>query len=433
MNSKQLENLYELYCENPNIITDSRKIVDKSLFFALKGENFDGNRFVQFALESGASYVVMDNATLIPDGYEQKCFLVTDTLKTLQTLAAFHRSKLSIPLIGITGTNGKTTTKELLFSVLSRKFNVQATQGNLNNHIGVPLTLLSINREHEIAIVEMGANHFGEIKFLCEIAKPTHGIITNIGLAHIEGFGSFEGVIKTKFELFDFLAQTNGYAFVNNDDENIVKHIFAIANKTTYGIGNQADVNATVDENKAEASILYDDMCINSHLTGAFNAINILASLTIGKHFGIENHEIKTAIEEYQPANHRSQIKKTERNTLILDCYNANPSSVNAALKAFVNMKSTNKRVFLGAMKELGKDSKQEHKNIVDFLLSHNFLQVILVGNEYKEFCSASTKLLWFDTSSEACNYLLANPVSNSTILIKGSRATKMELLEDVL
>ncbi|MDR0789486.1 MAG: UDP-N-acetylmuramoyl-tripeptide--D-alanyl-D-alanine ligase [Bacteroidales bacterium] len=431
--SKQIESLYKIYLNNPHITTDSRKVQQGDIFFALRGDNFDGNQFAKGALEMGACCVVMDNENLVPQDYKDRCFIVEDVFKTLDALAIFHRLQLKIPVIGITGTNGKTTTKELLMSILSRKYKTQATKGNFNNHIGVPLTLLSVTDQYEMAIVEMGANHCGEIGYLCQRAMPTHGLITNIGHAHIEGFGSFDGVVKTKCELLDYLEQHNGFAFVNLDDTNVANRAAKLTNKTTYSIKQQADIVAQVDDTKPQASLTFNGMEITSNLTGAFNAQNILAAVSVGKHFGLSDAEIKDAITNYYPENHRSQIKQTKHNTLILDCYNANPSSVKASVEAFIKMTASNKRVYLGAMKELGSDSWQEHKAVLNLVNGNGFEQIAFVGGEYKELCQGNDNLLWFSTSLLLREYLLANPVKDSTILIKGSRATQMELVEDVL
>ncbi|MDR1005852.1 MAG: UDP-N-acetylmuramoyl-tripeptide--D-alanyl-D-alanine ligase [Bacteroidales bacterium] len=429
----EIDYLYSLYRRNHKITTDSRNIENGDIFFALSGENFDGNKFAASALENGASCVVIDNPLYYNKEWsKEKCVLVEDSLKALQQLANLHRQNLTIPILGITGTNGKTTTKELILNVISRKYRTQATKGNLNNHIGVPLTLLSITDQTEFAIVEMGANHIGEIAALCEIAMPNYGLITNIGHAHIEGFGSFEGVIKTKCELLDYLKQHNGHAFINSDDPNIVSHADNL-NTTTYSSALSADITAKTDPTKPYATLIFDNVSLNSNLVFAFNAQNILAAVCIGKYFGLTTAELQKAIAEYHPANHRSQIKKTSSNTLILDCYNANASSVNAVLKAFSAMTEPNKCVFLGAMKELGSESYDTHRKVAEFLTSQDFYKVALVGDEFKECCNQNPFLEWFSSSSELRNHLLSHPISNSTILIKGSRATRMEEIESVL
>lgn len=433
---QEIERLYSHYLKYPSISTDSRSIKQGDIFFALKGENFDGNEFVFKAIEQGASLVVCDNEQIKQrDNFvkqRDKIFLCEDSLLTLQNLASYHRKQLKTTIIGISGTNGKTTTKELIQAVLSQKYLTLATKGNLNNHIGVPLTLLSIPHSTEIAIVEMGANHVGEIGFLSNIAKPDMAILTNIGTAHIEGFGCRENIIKTKKELFEFVKNNQNeksHIFVNADDEALREEDFS--KKTTYSLKTDADVSAKACSENSYAQIIFNDCVITSNLVGVYNAYNILAALTIGLHFGVEIQKIKEAIENYIPSNNRSQILKTQTNTLILDCYNANPSSCSSAVEAFANMQANRKMVFMGAMKELGEVSQKEHENILCQIKSKNFERIVLVGKEYKAI--AKGKAEYFETSDEFKQFLLANPIENATILIKGSRSTKMEVLKDVL
>lgn len=440
---EEIKELYSHYLKNPSISTDSRNIKPGDIFFALKGENFDGNEFVFKALELGASLVVCDNEEIIQRNnllnernnllnQRKKIFFCRNSLLTLQALAIYHRKQLSTTIIGISGTNGKTTTKELIQAVLSTKFKTLATKGNLNNHIGVPLTLLSIPLSTEIAIVEMGANHVGEIEFLSNIAQPDMAILTNIGTAHIEGFGSRENIIKTKKELFEFVKNNScekSHLFINADDEVLREENYS--KKTTYSLHSLSDVTAKVKSENGYAQIIFNDIVISSNLVGVYNAHNILAALTIGLHFGVEVEKIKQAIENYIPSNNRSQVLKTENNTLILDCYNANPSSCKAAIESFANTEAKNKIVFMGAMKELGEVSKQEHQNISELIQSKNFDRVVLIGEEYKDV--ASKGIEWFATSEELKTYLIENKISSSIILIKGSRSTKMEVLKDVL
>ncbi|MEE1301992.1 MAG: UDP-N-acetylmuramoyl-tripeptide--D-alanyl-D-alanine ligase [Bacteroidales bacterium] len=434
--SQEIEKLYAHYLQYPNISTDSRSIKQGDVFFALKGENFDGNEFVFKAIEQGASLVVCDNEKIKQrDNFlkqRNKIFLCEDSLLTLQNLASYHRKQLKTTIVGISGTNGKTTTKELIQAVLSQKYLTLATKGNLNNHIGVPLTLLSIPLSTEIAIVEMGANHVGEIEFLSNIAKPDMAILTNIGTAHIEGFGSKENIIKTKKELFEFVKNNQNeksHIFVNADDEALREEDFS--KKTTYSLKTNADISAKACSENGYAQIIFKDCVITSNLVGIYNAYNILAALTIGLHFGVEIQKIKEAIENYIPSNNRSQILKTKSNTLILDCYNANPSSCSSAVEAFANMQANRKMVFMGAMKELGEVSQKEHENILSQIKSKNFERIVLVGKEYKAV--AKDEVECFETSEEFKQFLLANPIENATILIKGSRSTKMEILKDVL
>jgi UDP-N-acetylmuramoyl-tripeptide--D-alanyl-D-alanine ligase len=426
---EKIKELYSHYLKNPSISTDSRSIKKGDIFFALKGDNFDGNNFVFQAIEQGASLVVCDNKQ-IEKG--DKILLCENSLTMLQNLATYHRKQLKTTIIGISGTNGKTTTKELIQVVLSKKFKTLATKGNLNNHIGVPLTLLSIPCDTEIAIVEMGANHVGEIGFLCDIAMPDLAILTNIGTAHIEGFGSRENIIKTKKELFDFVKNNScekSHIFVNADDNALKDETFS--KKTTYSLNTKADISAKACCENGYAQIIYKDNLIASNLVGAYNAYNILAALTIGLHFGVELEQIKKAIEEYTPSNNRSQILKTNNNTLILDCYNANPSSCTSSIESFANMEANHKMVFMGAMKELGEVSIQEHKRVFDLLQSKGFERIVLIGEEYRSVLEG--KVEWYANSEEFKENLIENKIEEATILIKGSRSTKMEVLKDVL
>jgi UDP-N-acetylmuramoyl-tripeptide--D-alanyl-D-alanine ligase len=426
---EKIKELYSHYLKNPSISTDSRSIKKGDIFFALKGDNFDGNNFVFQAIEQGASLVVCDNKQ-IEKG--DKILLCENSLTMLQNLATYHRKQLKTTIIGISGTNGKTTTKELIQVVLSKKFKTLATKGNLNNHIGVPLTLLSIPCDTEIAIVEMGANHVGEIGFLCDIAMPDLAILTNIGTAHIEGFGGRENIIKTKKELFDFVKNNScekSHIFVNADDNALKDETFS--KKTTYSLNTKADISAKACCENGYAQIIYKDNLIASNLVGVYNAYNILAALTIGLHFGVELEQIKKAIEEYIPSNNRSQILKTNNNTLILDCYNANPSSCTSSIESFANMEANHKMVFMGAMKELGDVSIQEHKRVFDLLQSKGFERIVLIGEEYKSVLEG--KVEWYANSEEFKENLIENKIEEATILIKGSRSTKMEVLKDVL
>lgn len=441
---EKIKELYSHYLKYPSISTDSRNIKPGDIFFALKGENFDGNEFVFKALELGASLVVCDNEEIIQRNnllnernnllnQRKKIFFCRNSLLTLQALALYHRKQLSTTIIGISGTNGKTTTKELIQVVLSKKFKTLATKGNLNNHIGVPLTLLSIPYDTEIAIVEMGANHVGEIGFLCDIAMPDLAILTNIGTAHIEGFGSRENIIKTKKELFDFVKNNScekSHIFVNADDNALKDETFS--KKTTYSLNTKADISAKACCENGYAQIIYKDNLIASNLVGVYNAYNILAALTIGLHFGVELEQIKKAIEQYTPSNNRSQILKTNNNTLILDCYNANPSSCTSSIESFANMEANHKMVFMGAMKELGEVSIQEHKRVFDLLQSKDFERIVLIGEEYRSVLEEG-KVEWYANSEEFKENLIENKIEKATILIKGSRSTKMEVLKDVL
>ncbi|MBQ9253846.1 MAG: UDP-N-acetylmuramoyl-tripeptide--D-alanyl-D-alanine ligase [Bacteroidales bacterium] len=411
-----------------DITTDSRKVKQGSIFVALKGNNVDGNHFAKQAIENGAKLAIIDDEEFY---LGDKTLLVEDSLLFLQEFANYYRKTFSIPFIAISGTNGKTTTKELINAVLSVKYKVCATQGNLNNHIGVPLTLLQLKRDTQIAVIEMGASHIGDIDELCNIAEPTYGLLTNVGTAHIEGFGSLNGVLQTKTELYRYLNKTNGKVFVNFDDENLRKQ--DVENRISYSLYDKADTQAEIiNPQDVFAQIRVDGVDIKSNLVGSYNAHNILATLTVGRYFGIPLEEIKKAIEDYKPQNHRSEIEKTEKNTLILDCYNANPSSCKFAIEAFKNISSPNKRIYIGAMKELGQVSEQEHKAIADIIKQMNLTEAIFVGEEYKEYAKGDN-IHWFLTSQEAKKFVKQENITSSCILIKGSRATQMEILKDVL
>lgn len=425
-----LQKVLEIFYSSFDITTDSRKVKQGSIFVALRGENFNGNTFAYNALQQGASLVIIDDENYFID---QRTILVEDSLVFLQKFANYYRKTFSIPFLAISGTNGKTTTKELIHTVLQQKYRVYATQGNLNNQIGVPLTLLSIKKDCQIAVIEMGASHVGDIEELCQITEPTCCLLTNVGTAHIEGFGSMEGVLQTKTELYKYVDKKQGKIFVNNDDENLKKQL--LSNKTTYSLKDiSADVFATsIKEDTGFACIKYKEVEINSHLVGVYNAYNILSALAVGLFFEVPVSQIKNAIENYIPQNNRSQIQKTSKNILVLDCYNANPSSCVSVLTTFDKMKAKDKRVYFGAMKELGKASREEHLKIIKILLSMNLQEIVLVGKEYKEVVPSNQRVKYFDSSLEAKEYLQKENVSDSLILIKGSRSTKMEILTDVL
>lgn len=411
--------LYEIFKQNPIITTDSRNCPKNSIFFALKGERFNGNLFAKETINKGCSYAIVDEKD-VADG--EKIFYVENVLKTLQSLANYHRKVLNTPIIGITGTNGKTTTKELIASVLKKKYNTLYTQGNLNNHIGVPLTLLRLNKEHEMAIVEMGANHPGEIKTLVEIVEPNYGIITNVGKAHIEGFGSFENVIKTKCELFDFIKSNNGAVFVNRTNEILFPKTTEIKNVIEYGEGSKYYTN--IVNNNPFLVLNWDGLTIKSNLIGNYNSENILASIAIGSYFGVEKNEIINAIENYIPQNNRSQYQETLKNKLIIDAYNANPTSMNASLDNFIQIKEKNKMVILGDMKELGEISEIEHQKIIDKLENSDIKQIIIVGSEFEK--TKSNLAIKFCNVEELNNYLDNEILKNNLILIKGSNSMKL-------
>ena len=417
-----IEQLYQLYTKNYLVDTDTRKIRKDSMFFALKGDNFNGNEFATKALKSGASYVIIDEEEFHSS---PKTILVENVLSTLQQLANFHRKQLTFPIISLTGSNGKTTTKELINAVLSKKYKTTATEGNLNNHIGVPLTLLAMTPKTEIGIVEMGANHLKEIEFLCSIAEPNFGLITNFGKAHLEGFGSLEGVIKGKSELYHFLKSSNGTTFINTDDELQVKQSSGI-NAITFN-GTQIKF---VDANPF-VKVHFKNTIIESNLIGKYNYNNIAVAVAIGNYFKISETDIKKAIESYIPSNNRSQLLQKGSNKIILDAYNANPSSMQAALENFNQLKDPNKIVFLGDMFELGKESKTEHQKIADLVTSYHFSKVYLIG---KAFSTCKVKNAFvsenFESFKNSTNY---SNINNATILIKGSRGMALERLLDLL
>ena len=430
-----IEKLYSAYLENPVVCTDSRAITKNCIFFALKGENFNGNSFAAAALQQGASYAVVDEKEF---EINDRCILTADVLQTLQQLANHHRRAMQIPFIAITGSNGKTTTKELVRNVLSKKHKTHATKGNLNNHIGVPLTILSMPPGTEMAVIEMGANHLDEIKLLCDIAEPDYGIITNVGKAHLEGFGGFEGVKKGKGELYDFLAKKNGTVFLNRDNSHLVSMADEkkIGKRITYGTsaGNTCTgelldtspflkLNWSYGENKGE---------VNSQLIGAYNFENILAAICIGNYFGVTGNQIRSAIEEYVPDNSRSQVLVKGTNKIILDAYNANPTSVAAALKNFAAMPDQNKIVLLGEMAELGDESAREHATILELIKELHFSKVYLVGTHFSLRGETTKEFTWALSAEQLIPLLKENNFRDSAILIKGSRSMKMEKVMEV-
>lgn len=460
-----IEKLYRQYLVSRTVTTDSRTITPGCIFFAFKGETFDGNAFAAKALAEGSALCVISDPQYRVD---ERCIVVDDVLRTLQQLAQHHRQQLTIPVIGITGTNGKTTTKELVRAVLAQKYRVHATAGNYNNHLGVPLTLLSMPQDTEIAIVEMGANHPGEIEDLCAIALPTHGLITTVGKAHLEGFGSFEGVIHTKTELYRHLALMEGTIFVNADNEILLDEAskvcsvpdvpsqvpgyvpsypqvdFYSASHTvdliTYGASEEAMVKGSYMSSNPYMRFYIEqqDMVytIQSHLLGSYNFDNAMAAAAVGLTFGIDPFQIKEAIEAYTPANNRSQLQKTERNTLFLDCYNANPSSMAVAIDSFAAMQSEHKIVILGGMRELGKSSESEHRALLEHLMVCHFEWVLLVGEEFgfvKRTALDATNIRNFADTEHLKEHLKQSPIANATILIKGSNSYRLWQLAEVL
>lgn len=431
----ELSAIYQIFLNCQGVTTDSRNCPQGSLFVALKGESFNGNTFASKALEQGCSYVIIDEESYFIEN-DKRYILVENSLKTLQELAHFHRKKLQTPIIGITGTNGKTTTKELIATVLSQKYNILYTQGNLNNHIGVPMTLLRLTKEHEVAVIEMGANHPKEIEFLTNIVEPDYGIITNVGKAHLEGFGSFEGVIKTKGELYDYLRQkANSTVFIHNDNPYLLE-IAKGLNLIHYGTTDSLYINGKVTGNSPylsfewKAGIEGEKHSVETQLIGEYNFPNALAAITIGHFLGVSSDKIDKALTEYTPQNNRSQLKKTGDNTLIIDAYNANPTSMMAALTNFHNMEMKNKIVILGDMKELGEDSHLEHQKIVDYIMQCHFENVILVG---KEFRSCSHPYTTYPSVKELIDQLPSYHFQGATILIKGSNGIKLNTVVDYL
>lgn len=427
----QIKDIYSLFLQNPSICTDTRKINKGDIFFALKGESFNGNKFADKAIKEGCSFAIIDEEEYKTS---EKHIIVKNVLTCLQELASYHRDQIKIPIIGITGTNGKTTTKELIRSVLQTKFNTYATEGNFNNHIGVPLSLLSINSKHEIAVIEMGANHQHEIAELANIAKPNFGIITNIGKAHLEGFGSFENLRNTKKELYDYIDANKGLLFVNSDND-LLSDMSSNIRKFTYG-SNKADSKAKytqaapflVMELISPKGLLY----VKTKLIGGYNYENALAAASIGRYFKIDDLEIKKALETYTPSNNRSQLKKTKRNTLILDAYNANPTSMKASILNFKEIKDKNKAIILGDMLELGDESNKEHELIIKLFKDNNLGKIFLVGPIFfKQDCSSYVKK--FEKTEELIKFLKDEPLDNHTILIKGSRGIKLEDCIDIL
>lgn len=417
----KIEEIYKLYTQTYLIDTDTRKIRKGSIFFALKGANFDGNKFAKTALEKGSNYAIVDNPAYV---INSKTILVSNVLDTLQQLAQYHRNKLGIPIIALTGSNGKTTTKELIYGVLKKQFNVVATSGNLNNHIGVPLTILTMTPNTELGLIEMGANHLKEIELLCKIAKPNFGYITNFGKAHLEGFGGVEGVIKGKSELYNYLKLTNGIAFINTDDPLQIEQAKGL--KTIPFNSSKIELL----ESSQFVSILFKNERINSNLIGVYNFSNIAAAIAIGNYFKIPTLEIKQAIESYIPQNHRSQIIEKNGLQIIIDAYNANPSSMEAALINLNNLNNGVKIAILGDMFELGDTSEAEHQNIADLALSLNLSQVYLIGKAFSAI-DAKNALMYdnFENFKEAFN---AKNLKQATILIKGSRGMALERILDL-
>jgi len=421
----QVSELYKIFKQSTGICTDTRKVEKGNLFFALKGPNFNANKLADEALKNGAIAAVIDDSDFDEgDNY----ILVNDGLQTLQTLANYHRKQFDIPVIGITGTNGKTTTKELMAAVLETTFKTHYTKGNFNNHIGVPLTLLEMEEDTEIAIIEMGANHIGEIAELCQIAEPNLGIITNIGKAHLEGFGSFEGVARAKSELYLFIKNNGGSIFVNSTDEHLMRMSSRLQNVIKFP---EVEDFYTCEFLSSNPFIEFkvNNSTIKTHLFGMYNFYNIATALCIGKYFKVDERLANNAISNFESDNNRSQIIKKHSNTIILDAYNANPSSMKAAILNFEEMEMPNKIVVLGDMFELGAESKEEHTAIGELLAECNFKQSIIIGKEMRYANIVYQQSKWFETKNELVVWLEKEKIKNATILVKGSRGMSLETL----
>lgn len=427
-----MKKIYPLFLECDSISTDTRNIALNSMFFALKGDNFNGNKFAEIAIEKGAKYAIVDEIEY--ENPKLGIFYVNDSLETLQKLANYHRKQLKTPILSLTGSNGKTTSKELIARVLQKKYNIISTIGNLNNHIGVPLTLLRLKKEHELAIVEMGANHLKEIEFLCEIAEPDFGYITNFGKAHLEGFGGVEGVIQAKSELYNYLEKNNKIAFVNSDDSKqieLTKNLKTI----TFGSQNQADYEFKyLEKNNAKCPpIQYNSTIVQSELIGEYNLSNVAAAIAIGLHFKVDLHDIKAAIEAYTSGDNRSQLVNKNDYKIILDAYNANPSSMEVALKNFSSIDGE-KAVILGDMFELGDSSKIEHQNIADLAFKLKFNEIYLIGNHFHSIDKENhSNIKTFENREEAINYFTKHQIRSKTLLIKGSRGMQLEKIIEFL
>ena len=422
-----MEKLFDLFYQTSGVFTDTRNVLKDGLYIALKGANFNGNAFAAEAIKQGAKYSIVDEPEYANNS---TIFYVDDALKFLQKLANFHRKQFNIPIIGITGSNGKTTTKELIHQVLNSHYKTLATIGNLNNHIGVPLTLLAINKTHEIAIIEMGANRLHDIAELCEIAEPTHGIITNIGAAHLEGFGSFEGVLKTKLELFDSVELTKGLLVVNKDDQTLCSHLSKNASFAYYSITETSELQGEVESLNPCLNFKWKDEegsqhLVKTNLFGGYNLYNFLAAIRFGQLFKVPTKKINESLAKYIPSNNRSQITKTEKNILLVDCYNANPSSMLSAISSFISTESNEKIAIIGDMLELGQEAIAKHNEILE-LLNKNSTQYITVGSLFFESTENKSDQK-FKTSEELLVYLKDKPLKDKFILLKGSRGIALE------
>jgi UDP-N-acetylmuramoyl-tripeptide--D-alanyl-D-alanine ligase len=424
-----MHKLFQLFYKTSGVFTDSRNVLTNGLFIALKGNNFNGNLYAEETIKAGAKYAIVDDPTYADN---KSVYYVEDTLLFLQKLANYHRKKFNIPVIGITGSNGKTTTKELIFEVLSSHFNVLATKGNLNNHIGVPLTLLSINSSHQIAIIEMGANKPHDIAELCDITEPTHGIITNIGAAHLEGFGSFEGVLKTKLELFHSISKQNGFIIINADDKVLMDNLPTKIEHGFYSVREKSELQGEILQLNPYLNFAWCDdsetrNVVQTHLFGGYNLYNFLVAIRFGKLFDVPDVKINASLEAYVPSNNRSQITVTPNNKLLIDCYNANPSSMLSAVTSFIQTAAKQKILVLGDMLELGDVSIEKHQEILHYLNIEN-VDYITVGSLFFSLPNnrAKNKFIQVD---ELVNYIDQHPITNNFILLKGSRGIALEKL----
>ena len=419
-----IESIYNLFLRHPSVETDSRKLAKNDIFFALKGPSFNGNLFAKEAIEKGAAYAIVDEKEFADD---DRIFFVDDVLKTLQDLAKHHRKQFSIPFIAITGSNGKTTTKELIHAVLSSTFRTYTTKGNLNNHIGIPITILQVKKDAEMAVIEMGANHQKEIEGYCEYTMPTHGLITNVGKAHLEGFGGEEGVRKGKGELFDYLRKSGGSAFIMADYDYLSDMSKGIREIIRYGSSN-SDYTGKILESSPFLKIMVkkgaDIPEQKTQLVGLYNFPNVLAAIAVGKHFGVADEKIKVAIADYAPSNSRSQLMEWMGNRVILDAYNANPSSMKLAIENFAALNGSEKILLLGGMAELGSESLSEHESIVKSIQQHKWKEVVLVGGDFMKIDHPFKK---FKSSSEAAAWLRDQKLKDAYLLVKGSRSMQME------
>ncbi len=421
-----IQDLYQLYLRHQSVQTDTRKLKPNDIFFALSGPNFNGNDFALKALDNGAAYAVIDSDI---DAFNDRLIRVENVLETLQLLAKHHREQFNIPFIAITGSNGKTTTKELVNAVLSSHYKTYTTQGNLNNHIGIPLTILQVKADAEVAVIEMGANHQKEIESYCKYVKPTHGIITNCGKAHLEGFGGLKGVRKGKGELFDYLSIQKGEAFIFNDYDYLKEMSSQISKVITYGTSNANTIGRVVStDDYLQVELVSKDLpvVIKTRLVGDYNLPNVLCAIAVGKYLGVPINKITNAIEGYAPGNSRSQMIIKNSNHIILDAYNANPSSMKLAVENIAKINTENKVLMLGGMMELGAESISEHQEIIKTINKYTWDKVLLVGGDFQ---NTNHSFLYFNNAAEAATWLNGNPVLDSYVLIKGSRSIQMEQL----